>query len=624
MAERLVRSSLLTRLALDDQWTLVCHLAGRARVLCHARALALLDAYATPTPADSVPSIPGLAPEDATRAVDDLRATQLIVADGSDEAERFRHVYELPLRPPDLSALPTTLPLPGAATVVSAEDELVLSLSLATLELSGGRCLVTHPLGPCTELTPELWNIARAFAGGASAKEVASRLASNAARVARASDLLRRRRILWRTVEDERVAAAASWLPARAPLMDIQYPAAERWRQRFMPFDVPSSGDAPRAARVALVGPCKIQLVASALEWLAEELGWAVEITGVLRPERALGSASWSAVHASSSQLASDLYEALAAGDVARATELAPIVKDRVLALVEGIRAHTDAPLFLWTISAPGLWVAGMHAPIVYELRQVLASIQASVARELRGARRVWLVDEDRLAADFRGGAYWDDDLNATPHHSAISSWSWVVLKPGRSDEPYDREQASWIPPVPHGQVDPAMAGAATVLDSLRRLHDEPVRVVAFEPNELLWQGRLEDKTAYTTPPSFYADVEDYLHAGLHEALAALRRRGVALAMVSSCSPTLARERWRVTSQLRNVVRLDDVSAIADSVESAAAQLGVAEREVLHVDLTRDRGAARRRRDFGGRVYLGHPAHLRRYLLTAPELDRLP
>ena len=62
--------------------------------------------------------------------------------------------------------------------------------------------------------------------------------------------------------------------------------------------------------------------------------------------------------------------------------------------------------------------------------------------------RDVWLLDQEMLVQGF-AGAYWDDAFTATPHHSAISSWSWVTLKAGVTDDPFDSTKAAAaLPPV--------------------------------------------------------------------------------------------------------------------------------------------------------------------------------
>jgi acyl-CoA synthetase (AMP-forming)/AMP-acid ligase II/acyl carrier protein len=407
----------------------------------------------------------------------------------------------------------------------------------------------------------------------------------------------------------------------------IEYPAEARWRQKFAAYTLNDIKRCHAAGSVALIGPCQLQLAAEALQVLAQRSGVFLEVVGLLDIEDPrLSRTPWSLIVLSSTQFAASLYEALAAEDLQRVERIALGVAAHIDAAVDRIRHASAAPLLLTAISLPGLAPAGPESPFWHASAALLARLNAQLALSLARRGSAWLVDEGRLAAELSPGIYWDDEFNALPHHSAASNWSWLVMKPDWVATA-SREGAFEGPAVPATQIDPAYVLGSTLLRTVERLHVEnPVRLIVFEPNGLLWRGRLEERLmAYPTPPHFYADVEDYRYAGIHEALAVLRRRGVQLACASSCPATDLFERWTSPTTLKHLVRLDDLVAIEggapwpDRLQAILDRTGVDAAQVLVIAFPPPELEG-----FRGRIYSGEPHALRRYLLTTPALNPLP
>lgn len=620
-ADRLILSRLTGFYTLDPARTLLWHILGRAVAVADDQVLQIIKFFKRPRALRDVLGEFDLPVDVAEDLAEQLRAALLLRLSAQDEEMWIRQKYGKPLR--GLSSPAVSLGS-SARHPANLPPQLVLSRALTVLRLDHDDYLVTHPLAPPAHLTGRLWRLANKLERR-SALPDAPRRRAPAARdeeVIAAVELLVAKRILWATHEEEHDALQQAFPSDPGVSLTITPIPGNQWRTKYLPYDLGGPRLDRGAGAIALLGSCQLMAVAEPLEYLATSEGWSLEVKGFL-PNEPLTSRDWSLVVYSPIQLAANLYEAAAAGDLRRARVLAREISSRVNHAIAQIREATAAPIAVTAISAPGLWMVGDVQAV--QLEALLAELNERIARDLQRSGRGFLVDEGSLPGDvgFRG-VYWDDEFNAIPHHAPVSNWAFIDLPADSSDAAATRaELGRFEPPRERGQMDPA-AGLAMVLwrSFLRVSETFPVEAIVFEPNDLLWRGRLEDRDEPYPGggPHFYTADHYYFYAGVHEALSALRRAGVALACRSTCPTDLLRGRWQFRSALKNLVRLEDVRFVEGGdgrggLSQLAEHLGVPEERILLVDLV---SAAPR--GFMGRVYRANRWGLRRYLLTSPEL----
>jgi hypothetical protein len=633
----LVRSRLVGSLPLSGGRALLSHVLGRTRVVCSESALAFWRSFEQPRAVssgllDEANEAEGLSPEG--RMLQRLLASLLLRAPGNGEAERISHLYGLdipevdwpielcfPLRP----EAGARFPLEGAAP---SSSHLFTSRALAVLPLPDETYLATHPAKQLCHLSAPLWKLSQRFSGGGDVAAcaraaVAAGEAPGEAEVLCALRFLEDQGLLWPSEAAEVSAAEEVVQAARAPDVEVLYPPLGRWRQSHRPYQVADVSQPCAQAEVALLGPCKIQQSAAALERMGRRAGWALSLTGFIWPEEGLSKKKWLAVAMPSSQFAVEVYESLASEDEERCRKAAASFLRHLDEALRKIRSYTQAPLLVFSLGRPRVLPGQPSASFGYFAARLLADINVALLELVRRRGPARLLDEERMANDFRAGVFWDDEFNASAHHSPLSSWNWVVLKPGETDFTYEAQEVSEALPIrAAGQRDPTSHLALSLLRELSAMATQRVKLVVFEPNGLLWPGKLESgDDPYVQAPTYYADVEQYFYSGLHEALAIVKRRGIQLACASSCPSALLRERWQVKSKLQNVVRLSDIDFLCggpdaeENLRRILQQSPVAEGEVLWVDLGRQASSP-----FAGRRYTGNRWQLRRYLLSAPEM----
>lgn len=571
-----------------------------------------------------------------------LREAGLLQRSGNCEVERARRFHMVPLHAPLGIPLPSC-PVAGergtsdwlphgaidARHLASLADPdvnpgtlLTRASALARLDLGAGGSVVTHPTGYPVHLDAGLARLVDSFATSARVEDVARHLDARVEAVAAACGFLLRRGILWSSADEERERGLHHAGPRDGAPFQVRFPVGGRWRQRFLPYTLEGIGSRRARAAIALVGPCQLQLAAEALEHLAHQSGIRLAVEGFLEPDEAeLSRGPWSLVVLSSARYAAQLYEAIAATDLSAIEGAAREVAARVDEGVDLIRARTTAPLLVTSLGPPGLPTVAPWSSTWNEVSSRLAALNARIARSLTARADAWLFDEARIASRVPVGVYWDDEYNALPHHSAASLWSWWVLKPGVTDGSHEREEAAPPPPGP-AQGEPAEGLARSILDALeRRYHTPLVRSIVMDPDGLLWRGKIAERSeAWEREPNHYADVEEYVFSGIHEALSLLSQRGVRLLSTSRCPLPELRERWNTPSTLRHLVRREDmVDFLAwgdlPALRSALGALGIGEEETLFLGADPPELAG-----FRGRVWRGGLWQLRRYLLTAPEL----
>ena len=563
-----MRSPYVARTALRDGREVVCHVLGRVRLLCDPSALEVLAFFSSPRPLGDLDGNLGEGrAAHARRIFDDLKGADLILPEASHEVERikqlFTTVFDNANDAKTVSA-PLLVPAPASApddAELTAQSRLLLSASLAVFPF-GKNALVTHPLERRLELAEDAWRFAREFREGASVEAAARRARLATGTALDACRFLVRKKILWPS-RDAEIDQLSAWcdVASSSPVLRLDT-GCEQWEQRFRPYRVKDLGPVRRTALVASIGACQVHASTPALQYLGQLRGLAIDVDSWFGIDlAALGSETWSLILLSVATQLVQLYEAVALGDAARCRSLARGVGAQEEQTVQQIRAQTGAPILLHSVGHPGLAAYTPEAPATHAMNAALAEVNAALLARISGYERVHLLDQDRVVADYSPGLHWDDEYNALRHHSCISMWGRPPRDLATSRYAAPNPAAPEVPPIPDGQADPVTPFALAHLDFLERLAVSfPIELILFEPNELLWPGKLETKDRpYGEKFNFYTGDNVSKNLGLNEALTALAARGVTLGCISSCPPDLLRKRWRLPTRLPTLLLLERI-----------------------------------------------------------------
>ncbi len=598
----LVRSGLVGVWPLEGGRHILWHVLGRTLAIADDDVLEAVRRFEVPLAASDFVATSGMEVDGAERLVQALREALVLRLSQHDEAEWIRFKYK-----ERLAALPS-IPWRRRRASTSAREplpkSLVLAKAIVSIDLDDDEVLVTHPLGPPLHLTRRAFNVARTFRdprepGG---EDGGALLA-----------FLVRQRLLWPSHAEEERAIREQFNPEAEVSLAIR--AGNPWGTKYRAFDI-DVPDLEDEYSVALVGGCQLLAASEALRYVAAREGVHLTVDTLL-PDATLDRAYDLVVYAPV-QFGARMYESAAAGNMAEASARAREVLALLDEALSKLRASTSCPIAVLSFAPPGLW----HAPLAIReaFDTILASLNLSIAHLPALATGGALIDERRLpeSVGFRG-AYWDDEFNAIPHHAPISNWSFVDLPADEADAHLTREGLAALEPAfLTGQMDPNAALALQIWRQiLATVEKEPVSGIVFEPNGLLWPGSLDERDAPYPDggPHFYTADHHYVYAGIHEALVALRRRGIKLLVQSRTPREQLLSKWRFDSPMKNLVRLTDVDAIADTalhVPKVAETVGVREENLLALSPLGD--------GFRGRVFTGSPLELRRYLLTSPAL----
>jgi acyl-CoA synthetase (AMP-forming)/AMP-acid ligase II/acyl carrier protein len=600
------------------------------RLLCDRNALAILEFFRTPRTLLDLDREMGAA---ARKIALELRDADLVQPEDSHEADRIKHLFAVtfaedpgekalgvsPLGPP---------PPPHDDLAFGAGDTLVLSSSLALLQTTKHRFLVTHPFERRLELAEDAWRFACEFRQGSSVEAAGRRARISTPAALEAARFLVRRKLLWPSHDRERDQVSA-WcaVPSPAPAVRIDT-GCEQWEQRFRPYRLKDMGPTPRTALVASIGACQVHASTPALQYFAQQRGLALEVEAWFGMDlAALGAQAWTVILLSVSTQVVPFYEAIALADLVRARALIRSIGAHVDQTLAQIRGQTSSPILLHSIGRPGLAAQTHESPEAHATNSVFAELNLALLARVAGYDRVYLLDQDRVVAEHAPGTHWDDEYNALRHHSSMSMWGRPPRDFATARYAPPNPSNPEVPPIPEHQVDPVTPFALAHLDFIERLSVAfPVDLVVFEPNELLWPGMLENKVrAYGEKFNFYTGDHVSKYLGLNEALVALSERGVVLACASSCPVDVLRARWRLPARLPTLLQIDRVKYLEGGpgdggLKKILDASGVSPERILLLNIP----AAAVPAGFPGRVVSGVPWGLRRYLLTAPELNPVP
>jgi fatty-acyl-CoA synthase len=625
--ETFVRSRFVGRLELENGVALVTHVLGNHRVLCDRENLSILDRFSAPTSANACWD--DHAGPKEVRILEALLRSHLLQNHPAADAQSIQRLYAVHFhQPPDEGWTPAIF-ADNASTAHSTIAEsciLGLSKALAVLPLTGGEVLVTHPLGRRLYLTDGMWQLAQQFAD-AQPVEVVLDCATfpqySRDELFAACEFLFRHKVLWRSVDEERAAAEAAYSGVKrlAGIHVVEF-AGQQWEQKFRPYGIKDVRLPRRSLKVAAVGYCQIHAYTPALLFMAESVGWRLDIRGFYEVSDEFAGEPWDAVLSAATPLAAEFLEALALQDISHARAVLPGVASSIDRHIHRLRSCTAAPILLHSLGHPGLCANQPYASTSREMTTILAELNHQVASSLARHGNGYLLDQDRVVSGHAVGIHWDDEFNGTSHHSCVSLWG----RPPRAwvGGPFASNTVDSIPPVQACQRDTVIPCALGHLEFLLSYYEENhVRLILFDPDGLLWPGRLSDRSApHPAGFNFYTGDHYSLFIGINEALVQLRNRGVQLACISPLSYRELAEKWLVRERVTTLVRFSDCSVCVESPATLARLRGVLSE--LNVDERHTLWLSRSERPptgYMGRVYSGSQWAIRRYLLTAPELS---
>lgn len=500
--------------------------------------------------------------------------------------------------------------------------------SITSMDLGNNTFLITHALGNPVHLDKNLWELWKSFCNGKTIKHLIDEYAGQytTEQIILSMDFFLSRKMIWRTEKSE-LDTGKDFIKINSQHGNLVYPPTNRWRQKYKAYEIKDLKKIKKYYKVLLVGPCQIQLLAEAIEYLSQEMNIACEIDGVININNAIPIKKYDLAVFTTATFSALFFEAVAAENEEECQRLLLEIISKVDHAIDKIRYATSSPILVVGLSHPGLTKNQGFGKFSNTITALISQVNTEIQKIIENDEGVFLLTEDQLLQNGFLGRYWDDEYNALPHHSAISNWSWVVLKSTMSPGMQSSQFANQNLPAPSSmQVDPAYLLSKAILQCLQRLDcHNPIRLILFDPNQLLWQGCLETfSTDELKTPNFFADVEEYVYAGINEALSVLLKSGVKLACVSSCSPEIFKEKWNIKSTLLNVVRYEDLSFVIENnqvetmLSSSLSALNVNLPEILYINLN-----TKILVNYFDHEYIGDIWNLRRFLLTYYKLYSL-
>ena len=302
-------------------------------------------------------------------------------------------------------------------------------------------------------------------------------------------------------------------------------------------------------------------------------------------------------------------------------------------ALLDRLRAVSAAPILIDGLPEPTLQPLGIADRGIHSHRNRFRRANLGLAELAEQYSDVTLVDIAATLAGARADTLLDDGLVSFSHFGAPG---WMLLRPERERDAVHGQFPDLVTLADQLGGDPNRRERVTArahLDCLvSLLAIDRRKCVIVDLDGVLWPGVLAETGApfawapdISGPNSFIG-----LYFGIHEALLALRRRGILLACVSKNDESTVRALWRyqpqdpherllrpehfVTSRINWTDKADNIAAIAE-------ELGFAETDFVFIDDS-PRERARIAQALPGVAVLGDNLFaLRRALLTDPRLQ---
>ncbi|MEA3062536.1 MAG: hypothetical protein QOJ94_2317 [Sphingomonadales bacterium] len=516
--------------------------------------------------------------------------------------------------------------------------KLHLSRFALLVPLDGDRVAVVDALGgDRLVLTRDSAAIAEAFKGGARSEiavaELASRLGLSADLVAGAVAGLLERGILTRLGPDaQNVEARLAVETLRRDPDAAARRRAERDRSDYWAVKFARNPEALGVAggraeiQILLIGDCDVHLEADFLEMEAAKRGISLRaITGgkdeLRTPHDAIIVGALASRHTITIGTSADHGGDPSGFFIAELRDL----------LTE-LRAGSDAPIIVDGLPLPTVQPLGRADRGRHSHRNRFRAANLALEDLAQSFADVWIADVDAAVA-VGGAAHLLDD--ALVHFTHFGSSGWLLQRPASElssvhgislpleglrrlcrDDPYLRERAL----------------AREHLDIIAvALGIERIKCVVVDLDGVLWPGVLAETGspfAYrpdaSSPYSFVG-----VWFGIHEALKALKRRGILLACASRNDESVVRELWRYSPHdpADRLLAPEDFATLrigwndkAESIAEIAEELGVAVGAMALIDDNPRERAAVAAAHPGIVVFEDEIAGLRKTLLSDPRL----
>jgi FkbH-like protein len=382
---------------------------------------------------------------------------------------------------------------------------------------------------------------------------------------------------------------------------------------------------------VLLFGDCELQMEADFLRRAAAALGVDLRVaTGFPDDLRLAGERPHKAILIGALRSRKMVAQGSAAdhgGDPTR------VYIDEARAMIEGLRTQSDAPILIDNLPEPTVQPMGFADKGVHSHRNRFRLLNLQLEILAGEYPDVHIVDI-AAALNAEGGArLLDDGLVGLTH---FGSPGWMLQRPERELAavhglfPDTQPLKDLVGAHPYRREEVAARAHMDALSVLLGL--DAKKCVILDLDGTLWPGVLAETGAPFAWTPEISGLYSYvgLYFGLHEALLALKRRGVLLACVSKNDEALVRELWRYPDHYPKdrLLTLDDFVTVridwedkAANIRSIADELGFALDAFIFVD---DHPVERERmRSALPQVsVMGEdPFALRRALLSDPRLQ---
>ncbi len=386
---------------------------------------------------------------------------------------------------------------------------------------------------------------------------------------------------------------------------------------------------APKARIDAILfGDCDVHMEADFLKREAGRRGIDLRVAATFPDD-----ASFAAEHRHEVILIGALRSrhAIAAPPQGRSPHEAYIAEAR--GLLEALREHTSAPILIDNLPEPTVQPLGMAERGIGGHRNRFRLANLCLAELAESFADVHVVDSAAALAAAGSERMLDDGQVGFTH---FGSPGWMLQRPqselaavhGIAPDP--APLAAAVGGDPYGRE--AVMARVHVDALMTALGTDPKKCVIVDLDGVLWPGVLAETGApFAWTPEIsgpYSHVG--LYFGLHEALLALKKRGVLLACVSKNDEAVVRELWRYADHYprERLLTPDDFvtwrvnwTDKVENIRSIADELGFALDAFLFIDDRPDERDRVRQRLPEVEVWGEDPFGLRRRLLTDPRLQ---
>lgn len=381
--------------------------------------------------------------------------------------------------------------------------------------------------------------------------------------------------------------------------------------------------------RVVVLGGCMGQLAADALRRIGEHSGFGVE-----------ASASWPTSLAALDQAAPDvvvlqlsttwlqgpLWDRGAFYDDSARREMVEFIKESCALTIAEVRGRARSALLLvHGFSRPMVSPLGLHDfRHEYHFDRVIFEINEHLRGLLRHDLNAMYLDEERVFANAGKRRLLDHLVAPFSHHGPIDMAAGPPLRPSR-EETFGITHA----------VESAYVLAREYLDHFVAWKGEGrIKCVIVDLDETLWPLTVAEDGFRLDDPGLNQALVYGTWAGIHQALALLKRRGVLLAVASRNSHDVVMAEWQrlqawaAGGEVEHLLGPEDFvlheinwGPKSESVARILAALGITDADALFIDdspVERAEVSARH----PGITVLGDNLNLvRGFLLTNPRLQ---